>query len=263
MQFALSSLPVRRPQLLLVWAAVIGAWVLSFLLVAGGGDYIVDHDAMLSDRRFGVAVSLLLFLGSWQLMMVAMMLPTSMPMIAIFRRVSRTRAHPDASFNAFLLGYFAVWTAFAFAALAGDAGVHWLTANVAAIGDRTWLIGGSILVVAGAFQFTSLKEKCLDECRDPLAFFWAHSVVAKRSAWQLGLRHGLYCLGCCWALMLTMFAVGMGSMLWMAALTVVMVIEKTTQYGDRLARPFGVALIVWGLLVILNVDWLPAFLGTL
>jgi predicted metal-binding membrane protein len=263
MQLALSSLPVRRPQLLIVWAAVAVAWVITILLVAGGGDYIVDHDAMLSDRRFGAGVSLLLFLVSWQLMMVAMMLPSSMPMMVIFRRVSRTHPSPGRSFGVFLLGYFVIWTAFALAALAADAGVHWLTDNVAAVRDRQWLIGGSILVMAGAFQFTSLKEKCLDECRDPVTFFWRHYISGSRSAWNLGLRHGLFCLGCCWALMLTMFAVGMGSLVWMTALTGMMVLEKTTQYGNRLAGPFGVALIIWGVLVILHLEGLPSFIGVL
>jgi predicted metal-binding membrane protein len=263
MQLALPSIPVKRPQLLLVWAAVIVAWIVTLVQVAMGGTSIVDHDAMLSDRRFGIGASVLLFLASWQLMMVAMMLPSSMPMIAMFRRVSRTRAHPDASFGLFLLGYFVVWTAFAFAALAGDAGIHWLVDNVRVVEDHQWLIGGAILVLAGAFQFTPLKEECLDACRDPLAFFWAHSIVAKRSAWSLGIRHGLFCLGCCWALMLTMFAVGMGSLVWMTALTGIMVIEKVTRYGHRLSTPFGIVLIAWGALVMLRPGWLPSFIGVL
>src|SRR5699024_11048192 len=190
----------------------------------------------------------------------AMMLPSSIPMMVMFRRVSRHHPHPVRGFGIFVLGYFAIWTAFAVVALAGDAGVHWLTANVQAIGERDWLIGGSVLILAGAFQFSSLKEQCLDTCRDPVTFFWKHYIADSRSAWHLGIRHGLFCLGCCWALMLTMFAVGMGSLVWMTTLTGIMVLEKVTRYGNRLATPIGVGLIVWGALVVLHVDWLPAFL---
>lgn len=250
---------VRRPDLVLVWAAVAGAWVITVALIGtGAGAYLVDHDAVFAERRFGIPLTIGLFLASWQLMTAAMMLPSSMPMIALFRRVSRSTARPGVGFGMFLLGYFAVWTGFAVVALAGDAGVHWLVGAVPLIADRPWLVGGAILVLAGAFQFSSLKEQCLDACRDPVTFFWRNYVARSRSAWELGLRHGLFCLGCCWALMLTMFAVGMGSLVWMVALTGVMVLEKVTRYGNRLAGPVGVTLIVWGALVIFMPGWLPA-----
>lgn len=261
MQSAFPYFPTfRRPGLMLVWGAILAAWIVTLLLVIiGGGDYIVDHDAVLADQRFAWPLTVLLFLASWQLMTAAMMLPSSLPMIAMFLRVSRREERPRLAFGRFLLGYFAVWTGFAIAALAGDAGVHWLVANVDAIATRTWLIGGTILVLAGGFQFSSLKARCLDACREPLAFLWTHYIARSRSAWWLGLRHGVFCLGCCWALMLTMFAVGMGSLVWMTALAGIMAIEKTTHDGDRLARPIGAVLIAWGVLVLLNIEWLPAF----
>ena len=257
------SLPaMRRPDLLLVWGAVVAAWAITILLLATGGESaIVDHDDMLGNRRFGSGVTLALLLGTWQLMTAAMMLPSSLPMIAMFRRVARRDPHPWRRFWVFMLAYFAIWTAFAVVALLGDAGVHWLDDNVRAIGDRPWLIGGSILVLAGGFQFSSLKERCLDACRDPMAFLWQHYIAGSRSAWHLGIRHGLFCLGCCWALMLTMFAVGMGNLAWMVALTGVMVMEKATRYGNRLSSPVGLGLITWGGLIMLDPGWLPRFLG--
>jgi len=260
MQTTLSSMPIpRRPDLVLVWGMVVAAWVVTMLLVAtGGGEYIVNHDAVLERQRFAWPVTIALFLASWQLMTAAMMLPSSMPMMVMFLRVSRTGERRRLRFLTFLLGYFAVWTGFALGALAGDVGVHWLVETLPALAARPWLIGGTILVLAGAFQFSPLKEQCLDACRDPLTFFWKHYIAKSRSAWHLGLRHGLFCLGCCWALMLTMFAVGMGSLVWMTALAGIMVIEKVTRYGHRLATPIGIVLIVWGVLVGLNVDWLPA-----
>lgn len=260
MQSAFPYFPtLRRPDLLIVWAAIVAAWAVTLTLVASGeGAYLVDHDTMLANRHFAWPLALLLFLAAWQLMTAAMMLPSSLPMVAMFLRVSRRKDHPRLAFGRFLLGYFAIWTGFALVALAGDAGVHWLVANVDAITARPWLIGGTILVAAGAFQFSSLKDSCLDACREPLAFLMTHYTASGRSAWRLGLRHGLFCLGCCWALMLTMFAVGMGNMAWMTALAGVMVIEKITRYGDRLARPIGTVLIAWGLLVLLHPDWLPS-----
>ena len=249
----------RRPDLLLVWGAIGMAWIVTLLLMTtGGGEYIVDHDAVLADQRFVWPLTILLFLASWQLMTAAMMLPSSLPMIAAFLRVSRNDPHPRLAFGRFLLGDFAIWTVFAIAALASDAGVHWLVDHVAALAERPWLVGGSILVLAGAFQFSSLKERCLDACREPLAFLWTHYIARTRSAWWLGLRHGIFCLGCCWALMLTMFAVGMGSLVWMTALAGVMLIEKTSHYGNRLARPIGIVLVAWGVLVMLNIESLPA-----
>jgi predicted metal-binding membrane protein len=263
MESAITYKPrINRPDLALVWGSIAAAWIVTMVLVVTGeGAYLVDHDAVLEGRRFGWTLTILLFIAAWQLMTAAMMLPSSMPMMAMFLRVSRRHPQPRRSFGVFLLGYFAVWTGFAIAALVGDAGMHWLERNVSAIAARPWLIGGSVLVVAGVFQFSSLKEQCLDTCRDPLTFFWHHYLAGSRSAWRLGIRHGLFCLGCCWALMLTMFAVGMGSVVWMTALAGIMVIEKVTRYGNRLAHPIGLVLVAWGVLVMLDPGWLPAFAG--
>lgn len=262
MSLSFTSMPtMRRPDLLLVWGAVVAAWVITFILIAtGGGSYIVDHDDMLGNRHFGPFVTLVLLLGTWQLMTAAMMLPASLPMIAMFRRVAGRNAHPSRQFGIFMLAYFAIWTGFAVAALAGDAGVHWLNDNVGAIGSRPWLIGGSVLIIAGVFQFSDLKEQCLEACRDPMSFLWQHYISGSRSAWHLGIQHGLFCLGCCWALMLTMFAVGMGNLTWMVALTGIMVMEKVTRYGNRMAVPVGTVLIGWGALVLLHPGWLPDIL---
>src|SRR5690606_29214040 len=115
--------------------------------------------------------------------------------------------------------------------------------------------GGSVLLLAGGFQFSPLKEQCLSECRSPLGFLRRHYQRGLGAAWALGVRHGLFCLGCCWALMLVMFAVGVGSLVWMVGLTAVMVAEKTTRWGRRLAPVVGVALIALGLLAILRPTW--------
>jgi predicted metal-binding membrane protein len=263
MDLALSApLRIQRPDRLLIWSVVGAAWVLTVLIAVSGSPYMVDHDGVLGERDFSRPVAMLLFLGSWQLMTAAMMLPTSLPMMAMFLRVARRHPRPRAMFLVFNLGYFAVWTGFSVVALAHDAVIHQVVDRVAMLAEHQYLIGGALLILAGAFQFSSLKERCLDSCRNPVAFFLSFYAPGSRGAWRTGLRHGLFCLGCCWALMLTMFAVGVGSLAWMTALTGVMLIEKTARFGKRLAHPVGFALIVWGVLVVLNLSWLPSLLRT-
>ena len=264
MHIAFDATPrIRRPDLAIIWAAVAAAWLLTLVLATTGGGYLVGHDGVLGDRQFGWVPTILLFIASWQLMTAAMMLPSSLPMIAIFLRVSRTHPKPGAMFAIFILGYFVVWTGFAGVALINDAGVHWLAAHTSVIAEQPGLLPGVILILAGAFQFSSLKEHCLDACRNPIAFFLGSYAPGARAAWLLGIRHGMFCLGCCWALMLTMFAIGMGSLVWMTALAGLMLIEKTSRYGARLAHPLGIALIVWGLVVMADPAWIPdAFRGS-
>jgi predicted metal-binding membrane protein len=124
--------------------------------------------------------------------------------------------------------------------------------------SRPQLIAGNVLIMAGTFQFSPLKERCLDACRTPMNFLWRYYGRGVKPAWILGIRHGLFCLGCCWALMLAMFAVGVGSVVWMAALTGVMTIEKSTRWGRRLVPWVGTILLLWGGLVLAHPDWLPA-----
>jgi predicted metal-binding membrane protein len=230
--------------------AVGAAWLLMLALVALDATAVIEHDAILAGgAAWPVAVAV--FIGSWQLMTAVMMLPTSLPMVRAFATTAARQPRPLAAMAAFLGGYFAIWTAFALAALAGDAGLHWLVDRWSWLADRPWLISGGVLVGAGAFQFSSIKERCLAECRSPVQFLWRHYQRGVSGAWQLGLRHGVFCLGCCWALMLIMFAVGVGSLAWMAGLTGVMLLEKTSRLGRRLVPIVGVALIVWGGLILL------------
>jgi predicted metal-binding membrane protein len=123
------------------------------------------------------------------------------------------------------------------------------------------MIGGITLTLAGLFQFSGLKDRCLRECRNPAAFLLKHYRRGTGPAFDLGLRHGVFCLGCCWALMLVAFAAGVANLWWMAAFTAIMVFEKTGRGGDRGAVPIGVALMALGMLVIVHPAWLPAALG--
>ena len=135
----------------------------------------------------------------------------------------------------------------------GDLGLHeaveqstWLEAN-------SWAIGAGTLMLAGVYQFTPLKYQCLDKCRSPLSFVmehWRGSHERTQSLW-LGVHHGIFCIGCCWSLMLLMFAVGAGSIGWMLVLGMVMAIEKNMPWGRQLAKPLGLILIVGSIAIIL------------
>src|SRR5262249_34900305 len=226
-----------------------------------GRGELLHHDVLLGSRGGATAIpaplALLLFLAAWQSMTGAMMLPTSLPMFRLFARVSSGQARSRLALAVFLAAYAAVWTALALAALAGDAALPSLVDRWAPLRERPWLIAGLTLLVAGAFQFSPLKEQCLRECRHPASFLMRHYGRGLRRAWDLGMRHGLFCLGCCWALMLVMFAVGAGSLAWMAALAGVMLVEKTQRWGRPLVPFVGAALVLWGLLVLLQPGWLP------
>jgi predicted metal-binding membrane protein len=212
----------------------------------------VHHHAIFGENVSPRLTTLLLYLAAWQVMTGAMMLPSSLPMMLGFARASRGQRRPRLALATFLAAYFAVWTGFAGIALAADGGLHRLVERWQWLDERPWLIAGGVLLLAGAFQFSPLKERCLDACRSPVNFLWRHYRRGLRAAWGLGLRHGLFCLGCCWALMLTMFAVGVGSPVWMGALTGVMLMEKTAKRGQRAVPVVGGALLVLGVLVLLN-----------
>lgn len=188
----------------------------------------------------------LLYAGGWLLMLVAMMLPTALPLVALFARMMRGR--PDRGLLMILLiaGYLAAWSAFAVLAHALDACLHAFAANSALLAFNGWAVGAAVLALAGAFQFSRLKYHCLEQCRTPLGFLARHwrGGAPRRQAFGLGLRHGLFCIGCCWALMILMFVVGMGNVGWMLALGAVMATEKNARWGRRLSAPLGVFLLL-------------------
>ena len=183
----------------------------------------------------------LLYTGGWLLMTAAMMLPTTLPLVRLFDRMIAVRADRTALHGLLIAGYLTVWAGFGVAAHVLDRALH------AALADRAWVIahaevpGAVILAVAGAFQFSALKYHCLDKCRTPLGFVTSHWHGPRpwRAAFRLGLSHGAYCVGCCWALMLLMFVVGTGSLGWMLLLGLVMAVEKNHPWGRHLSKPIG------------------------
>lgn len=192
----------------------------------------------------------LIVLSMWAVMGVAMMLPTAAPMILTFADISATKLHDPSALRrrvaVFAGGYLVVWGGFAVFATLAQWGLHEaaLLTPEAAVSGR-WL-GGGLLLLAGAYQFTPLKDLCLSQCRNPMTWFMGNWRNGARGAWRMGLIHGLWCLGCCWALMLVMFFAGVMNLAWMAGLAVLMLAEKVLPKGYLVGRGVGVVLILAG-----------------
>jgi len=195
-----------------------------------------------------IMVPAVLHAGGWVLMIAAMMLPTTYPVLAIFRRI--TAGRPDAGRLTALVvsGFFAAWFAFGLAAHAVDALLHFAASRSPALLVYGWAVGAAVLAGAGLFQFSALKYRCLEQCHTPFAFVGSrwHGRAPLLEAWRLGVDHGVFCVGCCWALMLLMFVVGTGSLGWMLVLAAVMAAEKNLPWGRRLRTPLGIGLLGWG-----------------
>jgi predicted metal-binding membrane protein len=242
----------RTPRVL--WAAIAVAWAVAIAAQATGSAALVHHDTLVHDR-LPLWVTATLFVLAWQLMIAAMMLPSSLPMVRSFRIAASARPRPERALAALLAGYALVWSAFGLAAFIGDMGLHRLVHDWAWLGAHQYVIAGSVLMLAGAFQFSDLKDRCLSECRHPGTFLIQHYDRGSGAALRLGLAHGRFCVGCCWALMLIGFAAGVASLWWMVALTAVMVVEKTARGGERYVRPIGCWLLALGLLVFAFPTW--------
>ena len=205
------------------------------------------HGALMMDSTVPWLLKLVLFFVAWQVMMIAMMLPTTLPMVQTLVSAVSGQSHTRFKLLVFLAAYAVIWSGFALFVFWGDMGVHRLATDYSWTQTRPWLFSGLPLVFAGVFQFTSWKEICRNQCQAPEAFISRHRQCSLWSVWHLGLEGGLYSLGCCWTLMLLMFAAGFGSLLGMLGLTGIMLLEKTSQIGTRMAPIVGCLLITWGI----------------
>lgn len=182
------------------------------------------------------------------LMTTAMMLPTALPLLLLFHRFVFKRRDAASVTALVIVGYLAAWALFGALAQVGDLGLHTAISQSHWLEERTWAIGAITLIVAGGYQFTRLKHLCLEKCRSPWSFIvehW-HGRAPRLDALRLGVSHGIFCVGCCWSLMLLMFAVGAGSFGWMLLLGSIMAVEKNLSWGRRLSTPLGVVLLAVG-----------------
>lgn len=191
---------------------------------------------------------IMVYMAGWILMTAAMMLPTTLPLIEIFRRLTFSRDDHITLVSLLMVGYLSVWGGFGVLAYLVTLGISTLVALNTWAHTNVWVFGGSMLVLAGAFQFSSIKYRCLDKCRTPLNVVLRHwrGQHERSHAFLLGAHHGLFCVGCCWALMMLMVIVGTGSVGWMLVLGSLMAIEKNLPWGKKLSAPLGIVLITCG-----------------
>jgi predicted metal-binding membrane protein len=219
-----------------------GGWSMSMAWMNMGGQSPTGHALM--------------FVSMWTVMMIAMMLPSVMPVVLLHRRllISRVERGDAASGSHMLLlaGYFSVWAAFGLLAYAIG-----MTISTAAMRDaRVSLLvpaaSGATLIAAGLYQVTRWKRACLRHCRSPLELFSRHQIRRSRDSWTFGVHHGAYCAGCCWGLMAIQLAVGVMSIPLMLAVAVVILLEKQWRHGEALATATGVAAIAGGVFLVLR-----------
>ena len=196
-------------------------------------------------------LDLLLIFTMWAVMMVAMMVPTAGPMVLLFATFNRKRQEKERPFvptSIFLLGYLMIWIAFSVIAALGQWSLHRAALLSPMMMSTSPVLGGSLLVAAGLFQWTPLKNTCLTHCRSPLDFFSSHWREGTTGALRMGLRHGTYCVGCCWVLMALLFVAGVMNLFWIAVLSVFVLVEKTipSRANKWVGRIVGFLLIGWG-----------------
>ncbi len=197
-------------------------------------------------------VDLLMLFVMWTVMMVGMMVPTAAPMLLLFATINRrSQAHttPFVPTAMFLLGYLLVWTGFSAVITVLQWGLHTAALLSPMMVSTSPLLGGLLLLAAGICQWTSLKQVCLRHCRSPLGFLTTEWREGKSGALRMGLQHGAYCVGCCWLLMGLLFVAGAMNLLWIALITVFVLVEKVVPHGDLVGRIAGIVLGLAGLVV--------------
>jgi predicted metal-binding membrane protein len=195
------------------------------------------------------ALELVMLFSMWATMMVAMMLPSAAPTIllvaSVYRR-RRARENPAPPTALFVAGYVLVWTSFSAAAALTQWGLHRAALLSPTMASTSPVLGGLMLVAAGVYQWLPLKSACLSHCRSPLGFLSTEWREGRAGALVMGIRHGLFCLGCCWALMALLFVAGVMNLLWVAAIAGLVLIEKIARGGPWIGKVAGLVLAGWG-----------------
>ena len=208
--------------------------------------------AMPNSRTWSPGDFVIMFV-MWAVMMVAMMLPTATPMVLLYTRVMQNResqGRPLVSTSLFVTGYLIAWVGFSFVATIANWGLHSAGLLSSMMGQISPLVGGLVLLLAGVYQWTPLKNACLNHCRSPMIFLTVHWREGRAGTLFMGLHHGLYCLGCCWMLMALLFVLGIMNLPWIAALSVLVLLEKLVPGGRLVSALSGGVLVVWGIALI-------------
>ncbi len=236
---------------------------LLLLLAAGAWAVLVWQSASMDAGAMGLTMGMAapLFVAIWVVMMVAMMFPTAAPMILMFARVQASRRERGQRFVpiwVFVGAYLVVWTLFGVAAYGAAVGAESLADRLTWAMDNAARIGGGVLIVAGLYQLTPLKRRCLSKCRSPMQFILTSWRDGVDGALRMGVEHGIYCLGCCWLLFVILFPLGVMNVAVMALVTLLIFAEKSLPAGRQAGAVAALALMAYGLAAV----FLPAALPT-
>ena len=235
----LNTIRAQASSGLIVWIPAFAGWLLLYWGATNMDSPAAQLTMPMSDWS---AANWFAVLIMWAVMMAAMMLPAAMPMVSVFGTLNRSRDEAGRTV-VFVSGYLALWAAFGAAATAAQWALQTSGLLSPMIVSVSPVLSAALLVIAGAFQFTPLKHACLRACRSPLGFLMTDWRDGLWGAARMGVGHGLYCLGCCWALMALLFVGGAMNLLWIAALTLLVAMEKLAPKGDILAKALGALMI--------------------
>jgi predicted metal-binding membrane protein len=244
---------LRRDRLIVVvgLAAVVAlAWV--YLAIGAGMDTgmaDMPMDMPMPRSPFDAALAFVM----WWVMMIAMMVPSAAPRVLLFttiRRKQEASVRPSVEAWLFLGGYLLIWAGFSLIAILAQWGLERAGLLSMAMASTSAVLGGVILLAAGLYQFTPVKNACLRYCRSPVLFLSRYWQPGAAGALRMGLRHGGYCLGCCWFLMALLFVSGVMNLVWIAGIAIYVAFEKLLPLGHRLSRAAGVGLIVSGTIIL-------------
>ncbi len=251
---------VLRRDRAVVIGSLLGVILLSWLYLLRGagmdmqsmGDMVMPRSMMpWSPGYFALLIVM------WAVMMTAMMLPSAAPMILLYATIAhrrRAQGNTVAGAGVFALGYVAVWAAFSLTATTLQWGLDAAALLSPAMATTSVAAAGVVLAAAGVYQWTPLKQACLRQCQSPLEFILGNWREGARGALTMGLRHGLFCLGCCWLLMLMLFVGGVMNLFWIAGLALFIMLEKTASAGRWFSRAAGAGLIAWGGATLLSLN---------
>ncbi|MDP3798740.1 MAG: DUF2182 domain-containing protein [Polaromonas sp.] len=246
-----------RHHRLLVISGLLLVVALAWAYLLTGAGTLQEMGGMLMPMSSGpwTPTHAMVMLAMWAVMMAAMMLPSATPMILLYTTIAhgrRAQGEHAAGPGFFVGGYVAIWTAFSLVAVALQFGLE-KAALLSPMMETTSIgLAGTVLIAAGIYQWTPLKQACLRRCRSPLDFVLMHWRNGPTGAFVMGLHHGMFCVGCCWMLMLLLFVGGVMNLVWIAGIAIFVLVEKLVPAGHWIGRGAGLLLIGWGVATLLT-----------